>query len=154
MKKSVIIVICIAVVILLLSVFGTSFLENKKSGINTLAQEAKAKSIDAATKAKILRVSLMLEDWYDKNNESYANFTANQLNNDNVLNSIKALEMEKNIQLNYAIFSTKDKYVVRIKSPSLNKFYCNDSTGSPLSETTSLSEEIFRSETNCKGESL
>jgi c-di-AMP phosphodiesterase-like protein len=154
MKKAVIIVISIGVIILLSFIFGTRFLENKKSETNTAAQEARAKSADAATKAKILGISLMLEDWYDKNNESYANFTANQSNNDNVQNSIEALEKDKNIQLDYAIASTKDKYVVRIKSSTLNKFYCTDSTSPSISESTSLSEEVFRSKTNCSGKSL
>lgn len=119
-----------------------------------MAQEARAKSADAATKAKILEVSLMIEDWYDKNNESYANFTANQTNNDNVQKSIETLEKDENIQLDYTIVTTKDNYVVRIKSSNLNKFYCTDSTSSTISETTSISEEVFRSKTNCRGESL
>lgn len=154
MKKAVIIVICIGVVILLSFVFGTRFLENKKSEVNTMAQEAREKSADAATKAKILEVSLMLEDWYDKNNGSYANFATNQVNNDNVEKSIGALEKDKNIQLDYAVASTKDNYVVRIKSLSLNKFYCVDSKTPSVSEATSLSEEVFRSKTNCNGEAL
>lgn len=154
MKKTVIIVISIGFIILLSLIFGARFLENKKAELNIAKEQAMAKSADAATKAKILELSLMLINWSDKNNGSYANFVESQPNNDEVKKLINKLEQEKNIKLDYSIASTKNNFVIRIKSSTYDKFYCIDSSTPGISEPTSSTETIFRSKTNCKGESL
>ncbi|MBI4252966.1 hypothetical protein HY623_02165 [Candidatus Uhrbacteria bacterium] len=160
MKKEVIIVLCIGVVILFVLVFGarfvenkTAFIENKEAEMNTFAQEASAKLIDAEIEVAMSGMPFMFNDWYDKNNQSYANFTADQDNNDAIQKIIDTLEKKKNIQLDYAVASTKDMYVVRITSSHSNKFYCIDSSKT-VYQTPALSEEVFKSQTNCKGESF
>lgn len=154
MRKSIFIVVGIGLIILLLFILGTRFLESRKSELNSAAQEARMKADDAAIKSKILELSLVLEDWYDQNGKSYANFTGYQPNNDNVQNSIDTLGREKSIQLNYFIASTKEHYVVRVESLDQRKLYCIDSSSPNVSESTSLAEEVFRSKTNCNGKSL
>ena len=153
MKKT-ILTFGIGIIVIVAFIFGMQFLKTMKSKASTAAQNARLKAATASTKAKILELSLLIEEWHEQNEQSYADFTAHQQNNKKVKDSINAIEREKNILLDYFIASTNKNYVIRLKPSNKEKVYCFDSSSLNVFETVSSNRKIFRTKAYCNGSPL
>lgn len=158
MKKSLIITIGIALIILSVFVFEGYFSRDKNSGSDTSLSESKMKAIDAASKAEALNLAILMEDWSSESKQGYLGFMDSQVNKDKVQASIDAVAKEKNIKLDYFITSTNTNYVIRVKPISQDKSYCIDASAAASSgyvaELVSSTEALFKSKADCNGKAF
>lgn len=122
-------------------------------------QEAVKKANEARLKATIINIGLLLENWYEANKQSFANFIDTKSNIDQVQAIANQIKNEGRMELEYSIYSTKSDYVVKIKAKGDNNFYCTNSELllKPAPQTFQLidvSGDNFVSKNNCDGKPL
>lgn len=154
MKKSIIIVIVIAVGILGLFIWiGQSKPLDKT--LNNLQAEKAAnleKMKDAVLNGATLNIVIMGDDYYQKNPTGI--FEKDTASISKINNYLAGIKSDRGIDVEYFVHSTKTNYVVKVRAKGASNFYCLDTTTESVKPTVIESTNDFMATTDCKGVEL
>jgi len=154
MKKSIIIVVVIAVVILGLFVWiGQSkpldkTLENLQAAKSAGLEAMKAAVLNEAT----LNIALAADSYYQKNPTGVFEKDTDSMNKIN--NYLAGKNSQYQIDVEYFIHSTKTNYVVKTRAKGASNFYCFDTTTQQTKPIVVESVNDFTATTDCYGVEL
>ncbi len=151
MKKSIIITVVIAVLILGFFV-GMGFF-GKKLTERSMGQAAFV-ARNASIRATTSMIVPYIEIWGSENKDSFDGFIDQPANLSRIKSFIADLEKNLNVKIRYIVSSTANHYVVRLGVEGESLFCCADSTGAGSSEHLESAVDQFASETNCAGQPL
>ena len=154
MKKSIVIVVVIAVVILGLFVWIGASKPLDKTINNLQAQKSVAleKMQDAVLNGATLNIVIAADDYYQKNPTGV--FEKDAASIAKVDNYIAGIKNERNIDVEYYVHSSKTNYVVKTRAKGASNFYCLDTTTESVKPTIIESTTDFMATSDCKGVEL
>ena len=154
MKKSIIIVVIIALIILGFFVWvGQSRpLDKTLSNLQAERSVAQEKLKDNVLNVATLDIVLMADDYYQKNPTGVFEKDANSINKVN--NYLAGIKSERGIDVEYFVYSTKTNYVVKTRAKDATNFYCLDPATESVNPTIVESATAFKATTDCKGVKL
>ena len=154
MKKSIIIVVVIAVAILGLFVWigQTKPLDKTINNLQAERSVVQEKMKDAVLNGATLNIVIMADDYYQKNPTGIFEKDANSVSKVN--NYLTGIKNERGLDVEYFVYSTKTNYVVKTRAKGASNFYCMDSTTESVKPTIVESTNSFMTTTDCKGVEL
>ncbi len=151
MKKSIIIVVVIAVAILGLFVWigQTKPLDKTINNLQAERSVVQEKMKDAVLNGATLNIVIMADDYYQKNPTGI--FEKDTSSIAKVNNYLAGIKNERGIEVEYFVYSTKTNYVVKTRAKGVTNFYCLDTTTESVKPTIINLETDFNSANDCKG---
>lgn len=155
MKKSIIIVVVIAVVVLGLFIWiGQSKPLDKT--LNNLQAEKSAnlvKMLDAVLNGATLNIFIAVDDFYQKNTTTL--FEKDTASIDKINSQIANIKNTRGVDVEYFVYSTKTNFVVKTMAKGGNNFYCLDTVYTESVKPIVVETVAdFAKSTDCKGVAL
>lgn len=116
-------------------------LDQERSGVRKSLEDSEAK-------VAAFKISLLLDDWYLKNNHSYAGFIENIANLRDVENVRSESKENYDVNIVYTLHSAKVNYVLKTKALDSDHFYCM-SADIPLAYETLVEGDNFENSSDC-----
>jgi hypothetical protein len=153
MKKQTTVVIIIAVAILGLFIwFNKSDPLGKKINEANVQKNANLEKMkDSIIKGLVLNISLDALDFYNKNSNSVLEKDSSSIQKMDA--RVQQIKINRNIDTEYTVHSTKNNFVIRAREKGSSKFYCLDTTTESVEPTLTESAD-FATTTDCLGAKL
>ncbi|MEK7568892.1 MAG: hypothetical protein AAB497_02165 [Patescibacteria group bacterium] len=159
MKKSIVIVVVIAVVILGFFVWVGQSKPLDKTLDKTISDLRVAKSVvleklkEAILNETTLQIGVSVDGYYQKNNTGVFEKDTDSLTK--IDNYLAGLKNNRGIDVEYFVHSTKTNYVVKTKEKGANNFYCLDTTTESVKPVVvEIVNNNFIATTGCNGVEL
>ena len=152
MKKSIIIVVIVAVVILGLFIWiGRSF-DKTQNNFKVEKSVALGKMKEAVLNGATVNIVIMADDYYQKNSTGI--FEKDNVSINKVNSYLAGIKSERRIDVEYFVHSSKTNYVVKTRAKGDSNFHCLDTTTESVKPTIVESVTDFMATTDCKGVEL
>ncbi len=150
MNKSTIIVLFIGIIVLIAIILIPQSLTKTRENLEGAREVANQALEEAVLKENVMKVSLILEDWFYENDQNYSGILENEKNSKKIAILIQNIKNNRGYEIEHFIYSAKNDYVIKMKIADAEKFYCLDSSlSSPL--TISVDINKFNAEADCGG---
>jgi hypothetical protein len=155
MKKSIIIVVIIAILVLGLFIWiGQSKpLDNTLSNLQAEKSASLVKMLDTVLNSATLNIFIAVDDFYQKNTTTL--FEKDTASLDKIDSYIAGIKNKQDIDVGYSVYSTKTNFVVKTMEKGGNNFYCLDTVNTESVKPIIIETVAdFTKTTDCKGVEL